>query len=65
MLKFKLKEITISQVLAYLENYKGLNVFWSERIVDCLNKENLTFLEIVEFLLDLESKPLSRHQVSW
>ena len=51
------KEITLSQVLSSPENYRGFNVLWGGRIVNCLNRENSTILEIVEFPLDLESKP--------
>jgi len=51
------KEITLSQVLNSPEIYKNSQVLWGGRIVNCLNKEDITLLEIVQFSLDLEGKP--------
>lgn len=51
------KDITLSQVLSSPENYKNLNVLWGGKIVNCLNKENSTILEMVEFPLDQDGKP--------
>jgi len=51
------KEITLSQVLSSPEIYKNSQVLWGGKIVNCLNKDDITLLEIVQFPLDLEGKP--------
>ena len=51
------KEITLSQVLSSPEIYQNSQVLWGGRIVNCLNKDELTLLEIVQFSLDLDGKP--------
>jgi len=51
------KDITLSQVLSSPEIYKNSQVLWGGKIVNCLNKEDITLLEIVQFSLDLEGKP--------
>ncbi len=51
------KKTGFSEVLESPEKYKDINVLWGGKIVKCLNKEDVTFLEIIQFPLDLEGKP--------
>lgn len=51
------KKVGFSQILESPQEYKGTNVLWGGKIVNCLNQEDFTILEIVQFPLDIESKP--------
>ncbi|QER42833.1 hypothetical protein F1847_08795 [Thermodesulfobacterium sp. TA1] len=44
------KDITLSLVLSSPEIYQNSQILWGGKIVSCLNKEELTLLEIVQLL---------------
>ncbi len=51
------KKIGLSEVLESPQKYEGVNVLWGGKIVNCINKKELTFLEIMKFPLDADGKP--------
>lgn len=51
------KNISLAQVFVSPEKYVNSTLLWGGRIINCINREKETFLEILQFPLDLDGRP--------